>query len=79
MSQKNIRIIIDKDNEPTFETDVNATDRIMIVIDDLGISVRSDGEKLDLVEKSASVEETDLKDFDNQLTLFNTNPWEMNL
>ena len=76
MSQM-IKVRIDKDNEMPFETKVNATDRISIVIDDMGISVRSDGEKLDLAEKSASVENPTVENFDNQFTLFDSQPWKL--
>jgi polysaccharide deacetylase 2 family uncharacterized protein YibQ len=76
MMSQMIKIRIDKDNEMPFETKVNATDRISIVIDDMGVSVRSDGERLDLAEKSASVETPEVEDFNNQLTLFDSKPWK---
>lgn len=72
-----IRIRIDKDNEPPFETKVNATDRISIIIDDLGISVRSDGEPLEMSDKISSVEMQKIDNFVNQLTLFDSKPWKM--
>jgi hypothetical protein len=72
-----IKIRIDKDNDAPFETKVNATDRISIVIDELGITVRSDGNKLDLEEKSASVDTPEIENFNNQLTLFDSQPWKI--
>jgi polysaccharide deacetylase 2 family uncharacterized protein YibQ len=76
MSQT-IRIRIDRDNEPTFETKVNATDRISIIIDDLGMSVRSDGEPLVMSDEISNVEMQKIDNFVNQLTLFDSKPWKM--
>jgi hypothetical protein len=76
MSQT-IKIRIDKDNEPPFETNVNATDRISIIIDDLGISVRSDGESLELSNKVSSLDMERIDNFVNQLSLFDSKPWKM--
>ena len=74
---KTIRIRIDKDNEVPFETKVNATDRISIVIDDMGISVRSDGEPLELSNEVSPVEMQKIDNFVNQLSLFDSKPWKM--
>lgn len=76
MSQM-IKIRIDKDNDVPFETKVNATDRISIIIDDLGISVRSDGEPLELSNKISNVEMQKIDNFVNQLSLFDSKPWKM--
>lgn len=76
MSQT-IRIRIDRDNEPTFETKVNATDRISIIIDDLGMSVRSDGEPLVMSDEISNIEMQKIDNFVNQLTLFDSKPWKM--
>lgn len=76
MSQT-IRIRIDRDNEPTFETKVNATDRISIIIDELGMSVRSDGEPLVMSDEISNIEMQKIDNFVNQLTLFDSKPWKM--
>lgn len=72
-----IRVRIDKDNEMPFEAKVNATDRISIIIDDLGISVRSDGESLELSNKVSSLDMERIDNFVNQLSLFDSKPWKM--
>jgi len=74
---KTIRIRINKDNEVPFETKVNATDRISVVIDDMGISVRSDGEPLELSNEVSPVEMQKIDNFVNQLSLFDSKPWKM--
>lgn len=73
-----IRVRIDKDNEMPFEAKVNATDRISIIIDDLGISIRSDGESLELSNKVTSTDIKRIDNFVNQLSLFDSKPWKMN-
>lgn len=72
-----IRVRIDKDNEMPFEAKVNATDRISIIIDDLGISIRSDGESLELSNKVTSTDIKRIDNFVNQLSLFDSKPWKM--
>lgn len=72
-----IRVRIDKDNEMPFEAKVNATDRISIIIDDLGISIRSDGESLELSNRVTSTDIKKIDNFVNQLSLFDSKPWKM--
>ena len=78
MMSQVIRVRIDKDNEMPFEAKVNATDRISIIIDDLGISIRSDGESLELSNKVTSTDIKRIDNFVNQLSLFDSKPWKMN-
>jgi polysaccharide deacetylase 2 family uncharacterized protein YibQ len=77
MMSQVIRVRIDKDNEMPFEAKVNATDRISIIIDDLGISIRSDGESLELSNKVTSTDIKRIDNFVNQLSLFDSKPWKM--
>lgn len=75
---QNIKIIIDNYND-RFETTVNATDRISILIDDLGTTVRSDGEELELTSKVSNIDMQRIDNFVNQMTLFDSKPWKMDI
>lgn len=73
---RRINLIIDNQDsgEPPHYLTVDATDRIEIIIDEYGVTARSDGERFDKIE-----EETVYPDvvFDNQLELFSSKPWEL--
>lgn len=78
MTQK-IKITVYYKDEVPFDTSVEATDRIAVLVDENGISVRSDGERLELPDNTSDKEEVKVSDFSGQMTLFDNNPWKMNI
>ena len=71
---KRIKIIMHKDDDYPFETTVDATDRIVIYTDSNGTSVRSDGERFDIINKT---EENNQVNFDTPLDVFKSKPWNL--
>lgn len=78
MTQK-IKITVYYKDEVPFDTSIEATDRIAVLVDENGISVRSDGERLELPDNKSDDEEVKVSDFSGQMTLFDNNPWQMNI
>jgi hypothetical protein len=75
MNQR-IKLIVDVgDDFPAQHLTVDATDRIVIVIDEFGVTARSDGEKFDTISNVETQQEP--INFDNQLTLFDSKPWRI--
>jgi len=73
-----IKITVYYKDEVPFETSVEATDRIAVLADEDGVSVRSDGNRLELPSNN-SEEESKISDFSGQMTLFDNNPWNMKI
>jgi hypothetical protein len=79
MTQR-IKLTVDLDDgNPPEHITVDATDRISIVKDDFGISVRSDGDSLELSNKVSSVDIAKIDNFVNQMSLFDSKPWKMEI
>ena len=74
MNQR-IKLIISNGDELPQHFTVDATDRIVILIDEYGINVRSDGERFDKINEG-NQNDTPIE-FDNQLDLFNSKPWQI--
>lgn len=73
---RRIELIINNelgDELPHYIT-VDATDRIVIVMDEYGVTARSDGERFDTIEEEPQVPNVV---FDNQLDIFSSKPWKI--
>lgn len=75
MMNQRIKLIINNGNELPQHFTVEATDRILILIDEYGINVRSDGERFDKINEGN--QNNPPIEFDNQLDLFNSKPWQI--
>lgn len=73
---RRIKLIVDRNDGsyPVYLT-VDATDKIEIIVDEEGVTARSDGERFDTIEEDTS--KTAEVVFDNQLTLFDSTPWKL--
>ena len=73
-----IKLVVDlNDGNPPQHLVVDATDRREVVVDEYGVTARSDGQKLDSAEKAASIDLPSNVVFNNQLDLFDSKPWQM--
>lgn len=75
MMNQRIKLIINNGDELPQHFTVDATDRIVILIDEYGINVRSDGERFDKINEDNK--NNPPIEFDNQLDLFNSKPWNI--
>lgn len=75
MMNQRIKLIINNGDELPQHFTVDATDRIVILIDEYGVNVRSDGAKFDKINEDNN--NNPPIEFDNQLDLFNSKPWQI--